>query len=36
MQKEFEEKLQQLMTSTTSPRDLIEMSENLRKQYEQD
>jgi DNA-binding NtrC family response regulator len=36
LQTEFEEKLQDLMTSTTSPRDLIELSEKLRKQYEQD
>lgn len=36
MQAEFEEKLQELMTSTTSPRDLIELSEKLRKQYEQE
>lgn len=35
-QSEFEEKLQKLMTNTTSPRDLIELSEELRKQYEQD
>jgi two-component system NtrC family response regulator/two-component system response regulator AtoC len=36
MQKEFEEKLNELMGSTTSPRDLIEESENLRSEYEQD
>lgn len=36
MQAEFEEKLQELMTSTTSPRDLIDLSEKLRKQYEQE
>ena len=36
MQKEFEDKLNQLMTGTTSPRDLIEESEKLRSEYEQD
>ena len=36
MQSEFGEKLEALMTSTTSPRDLIEMSEELRRQYEQE
>jgi DNA-binding NtrC family response regulator len=36
MQKEFEEKLNELMTGTTSPRDLIEESEKLRSEYEQD
>jgi DNA-binding NtrC family response regulator len=36
MQAEFEGKLQELMTSTTSPRDLIELSEQLRREYEQD
>ena len=36
MQKEFEEKLNKLMTGTTSPRDLIEESEKLRSEYEQD
>jgi len=36
MQVEFEDKLQALMISTTSPRDLIEMSEELRREYEQD
>ena len=35
MQKEFEEKLNNLMTGTTSPRDLIEESEKLRREYEQ-
>lgn len=36
MQNEFETKLQELMTSTTSPRDIIEMSEELRREYEQE
>lgn len=36
MHVEFEDKLQALMISTTSPRDLIEMSEELRREYEQD
>ena len=36
MQEEFEDKLQDLMTSTTSPRELIGMSEKMRKEYEQD
>jgi DNA-binding NtrC family response regulator len=36
MQREFEQKLQDLMTSTTSPRDLIELSERLRREYEQE
>jgi len=36
MQSEFEDKLQSLMSSTTSPRDLIEECEALRRQYEQD
>ncbi len=36
MQKEFEDKLNVLMTGTTSPRDLIEESEKLRSEYEQD
>jgi len=36
MQKEFEEKLQELMTSTTSPRELIENSAELRRKYEQE
>ena len=36
MQKEFEDKLNELMTGTTSPRDLIEESEKLRSEYEQD
>ena len=33
---EFENKLQELMVSTTSPRDLIQMCEDLRRRYEQD
>ena len=36
MQKEFEDKLNELMAGTTSPRDLIEESEKLRSEYEQD
>ena len=36
MQKEFEDKLQHLMSGSTSPRDLIEESEKLRREYEQD
>jgi two-component system NtrC family response regulator/two-component system response regulator AtoC len=36
MQREFEGKLNNLMTGTTSPRDLIEESEKLRSEYEQD
>ncbi len=36
MQTEFEHRLQTLMTSTTSPRDLIEQSEELRREYEQE
>lgn len=36
MQQEFEEKLNALMAGTTSPRDLIEESEKLRSEYEQD
>ena len=36
MQEEFEEKLNELMTSTTSPRDLIEESVKLRSEYEPD
>lgn len=36
MQSEFETKLQDLMSSTTSPRDLIEDCQQLRKDYEQD
>ena len=33
---EFETRLQELMVSTTSPRDLIQMCDDLRRQYEQD
>jgi len=33
---EYEQKLEELMTSTTSPRDLIEESDRLRSEYEQD
>lgn len=33
---EFEERLSELMTSTTSPRDIIEESDRLRRVYEQD
>ena len=36
MQNEFETKLNDLMAGTTSPRDLIEESEKLRSEYEQD
>lgn len=36
MKTEFEARIQELMTSTTSPRDLIEMCEDLRKTYEQE
>ena len=36
MQNEFERKLNELMAGTTSPRDLIEESEKLRSEYEQD
>jgi len=36
MQNEFEIKLNKLMAGTTSPRDLIEESEKLRSEYEQD
>ena len=36
MQNEFEIKLNELMTGITSPRDLIEESEKLRSEYEQD
>ena len=35
MQNEFETKLNDLMADTTSPRDLIEESEKLRSEYEQ-
>jgi DNA-binding NtrC family response regulator len=33
---EFEDRLESLMTGTTSPRDLIEQSEKLRREYEQE
>jgi DNA-binding NtrC family response regulator len=33
---EFEAKLEGLMTSTTSPRELIELCDDLRRQYEQE
>lgn len=36
MQEEFEEKLNELMAGTTSPRELMEESERLRSEYEQD
>lgn len=36
MKEEYEKKLEELMTSTTSPRDLIEESDRLRSEYEQD
>ncbi len=36
MHHEFEDKLTDLMAGTTSPRDLIEESEKLRREYEQD
>ena len=36
MQEEFDGKLNRLMTDTTSPRDLIEESEKLRREYEQE
>lgn len=36
MQREFEQKLDELMTGTTSPRDIIDESERLRRVYEQD
>ena len=36
MHDEFEDKLTELMAGTTSPRDLIEESEKLRREYEQD
>lgn len=35
LQQEFEHRLQQLMTGTTSPRDIITESEKLRSEYEQ-
>ena len=36
LQHEFENKLNDLMSETTSPRELIEESEKLRREYEQD
>ena len=36
MKHEFETRLNELMTETTSPREIIEESENLRREYEQD
>ncbi len=36
MKAEFDEKLEALMLSTTSPRDLIQLSEDLRREYEQE
>lgn len=36
MRQEFEAKLDKLMTSTTSPRDIIQESEKLRREYQQD
>ena len=36
MKEEYEAKLNELMASTTSPRDLIEESDRLRSEYEQD
>jgi DNA-binding NtrC family response regulator len=36
MKQEFETKLNDLMTGTTSPREIIEESEKLRREYEQD
>ncbi len=36
MQEEFDTRLSALMSSTTSPRDIIEESEKLRREYEQD
>jgi len=36
MKAEFDEKLEALMLSTTSPRDLIQLSEELRREYEQE
>ncbi len=36
LQEEFDTKLTELMSSTTSPRDIIEESEKLRREYEQD
>ncbi len=36
MQREFQTQLNTLMTGSTSPRDIIEESEKLRREYEQD
>lgn len=36
MSNEFEDRLESLMAGTTSPRDLIEQSEKLRREYEQE
>ncbi|PID37576.1 MAG: hypothetical protein CSB49_08875 [Proteobacteria bacterium] len=36
MKTEFDQKLEALMLSTTSPRDLIQLSEELRQEYEQE
>lgn len=36
MQQDFDARLSDLMSSTTSPRDIIEESEKLRREYEQD
>ncbi len=36
MHEEFDTRLSELMNSTTSPRDIIEESEKLRREYEQD
>ncbi len=36
LQEEFDTRLSELMSSTTSPRDIIEESEKLRREYEQD
>ncbi len=36
MKSEFESKLEALMLSTTSPRELIQMSDELRQEYEQE
>ena len=36
MQQDFDSRLSDLMSSTTSPRDIIEESEKLRREFEQD
>lgn len=36
MKAEFDTKLETLMLSTTSPRDLIQQSDELRQEYEQE